>query len=62
MMYFRAVPLNQFLHTRAGSGLIFFVLGSGSGFMLRVRAFSGLKKLLNKSGLILARARALLYK
>jgi hypothetical protein len=40
---------------RDGSGLI--LLGSG-----RARAFSGLKKLLNKSGLIRARARALLFK
>ena len=37
----------------------FFGHGSGSGFMIRARAFPGLKKLLNKSGLI--RAWALLY-
>ncbi len=38
----------------------FFGFGSGSGFILRARALSGLKKLLNKSGFIRARARALL--
>ncbi len=42
------------------AGPDFFGFGSGSGFILRARALSGLKKLLNKSGFIRARARALL--
>jgi hypothetical protein len=43
-------------------GSDFFGLGSGSGFILRARAFSGLKSLLNKSNFCRAGARALLHK
>jgi hypothetical protein len=45
---------------RGGSGLIFFGLGSGLGFILWARASSGWKNLLNKSGF--SWARALLHK
>jgi hypothetical protein len=38
--------------SRGGSGLIFLGLGSGSGFLLRAWAPSGLKNLLNKSGFL----------
>jgi hypothetical protein len=56
-------PLGDcFLWTRGGSGLNFFGLGSGLGFILCARAFSGLKKLLNKLGMIRAPAQALLHK
>jgi hypothetical protein len=47
---------------RGGSGLIFWDLGWGSGFILLALVCLGLKNLLNKLGLCKAQARALLNK
>jgi hypothetical protein len=55
---YTTVATDQTSFCRGGSGLIFFGLGSGLGFILW--AFSGLKNLPNKLGF--SWARALLHK